>query len=167
MAHARDQLRRPEELDRREPAPPRPPPAADSVLELQRSAGNRAVSAYLAREPLPADVKQETKVTGPHATLPGIGTIPLRSVGFGDGKSAAPRELSMSSAVGKHSSQLTKAMLDGRAMEVEVVLAGGLVLKLKGAIVSSYATSSDGEIETWTLNFTSIDRPEQQAEPAE
>ena len=165
MAHSREHLRRTEELDRREPAPPRRPPAAERLLELQRSAGNRAVGEYLAREPEPADAKEETKATGPRVTLPGIGTIPLLSVGFppgeggvGDGKSPGPRELIMSSAVGKHSSQLSKAMLDGRTMDVEVVLAGGRTVTLHGAIVSSYTTS--GDRESWTLNFTAIDQPE-------
>ena len=168
MAHRHDHVRTPEEeRERRERGEPRRRPPAERVLALQRSAGNRAVSELLARAPEGTDTKEDAKATGPRATLPGIGTIPLLSWSFssrsrqggGSGKSDV-REMQFSSKVGKHSPALFKAAIDGPPMEVEVV-SGGMVLKLKGAIVSNYTTSGEGDdaIETWTLDFETIEQP--------
>ena len=174
MGHSRDRApgrRRPDELHRREAgaAPARPP---ESVLALQRSAGNQAVSALLARSPEPAKPKDE-KASGARATLPGIGTIPLLSVSFGGGgnKAGSVREIVVSSKVGEHSPKLFKASLDGQPMEVEVVLPSGtsaLRLTLKGALVTSYSTSGQDEhaTESWTLNFESLEQS-REGEPGE
>ena len=84
--HERDRARGPEEIDRREPeAQPLRPDAAEGVLALQRSAGNQAVGAMLARSPdggtpKAPDKKPETPAAaGARATLPGIGTIAIQS----------------------------------------------------------------------------------------
>jgi hypothetical protein len=147
---------------------PRSP--ADAVLDLQRGAGNRAVSSLLARAP---DTK-EAAVTGTRATLPDIGTIPLQSVQLGgsrhpgrgrgeEDEKQTGGEIVVSARVGKHSQALLKASLDGKPMTVEIVIAGGereLRLELKGAIISSYSAGSGGgeELETWTLNFVSMEQ---------
>jgi hypothetical protein len=175
MGHGRDRSpgeRRRDGLDRRKAGEsPRRPPAADRVLALQRSAGNRAVSALLARSPDDTKAKDDEK--GARATLSGIGTIPLLSVSFdvnrtpggrgGEGGAPPPREIVFFSKIGEHSAKLTQAVIDGRPMEVEVILPGGgstLRLKLKGAIVSSYSTSGDRDdaTETWVLNFQSLEQ---------
>ena len=155
-------------------APVRPPRGSADVLALQRSAGNQAVSALLARSPEPAKPKDE-KASGARATLPGIGTISLLSVSFGGGggggKAGSVREIVVSSKVGEHSPKLFKASLDGQPMEVEVVLPSGtsaLRLTLKGALVTSYSTSGQDEhaIESWTLNFESLEQS-REGEPGE
>jgi hypothetical protein len=145
----------------------------DAVLELQRGAGNRAVSSLLARAPDTKEKPKEATATGTRATLPDIGTIPLVSVQFagsphpGRGRGEEDEkqtggEIVVSSRAGKHSQQLMKASLEGKPMTVEVVIAGSegaIRLELKGAIISSYSTGSGGgeEIETWPLNFQSME----------
>ena len=178
MAHSRDQAprgRRPDELDRRERDEPPRRPAAERVLALQRSAGNRAVSDLLARSPDVKEAEKSAGAAGPRATLPGIGTIPLLSVSFGvhsgrggpgsgSGKPPAVREVGLSSKVGEHSAKLMKATVDGQPMDVEIVLPsqeGAVRFKLKGATVSSYSTGSGGEergTEVWTLNVQAIEQ---------
>jgi hypothetical protein len=173
--------RRPEdrELDAPGEQPARATPAAEAVLALQRSAGNHAASSLLARAPDAAKPKEKDKPkdaapAGTRATLEDIGTIPLLSVQFrgsqptgrGRGEEDEKRtsgEIVLSSRVGAHSQQLLKASLAGKPMTVEVVIAGGestLRLELKGAIISSYSTVSGGgeEIETWTLDFQSMEQ---------
>jgi type VI protein secretion system component Hcp len=180
MRYGRDEgvrLRRPNELRRRAgDAAPGPRQPVAQLLALQRSAGNRAVSALLARSPdtaVPADAKG-TKASRPRATLTGIGTIPLLSVSLDPGRGAGRpggrggsgretfQEIVVSSRLGPHSTQLSKAVLDGTAMDVEIVMPRGksaVRLRLKGAIVSSYSTSSgdDSAIESWTLNFSAME----------
>jgi hypothetical protein len=164
---------RPED-EREQRAPDAPPAPAHPVLELQRGAGNRAVSSLLARAPDTKEKPKEEAATGTRATLPDVGTIPLVSVQFGgsrgpgrgrqeDDEKDTSGEIVLSSRVGKHSTALFKASLDGKPMTVEVVIegSGGSVrLELMGAMISSYSTGSGGgeEIETWTLNFKSMEQ---------
>jgi hypothetical protein len=173
MGHDRDRAsgrRRPDER-RRDDATPEPLRPEDRVLALQRSAGNRAVGALLARDT--AKPEQEQKAAGARATLSGIGTIALVSVSFGAnrsppgadagrGEDAKIREILVSSKHGEHSPKLSKALLDGTSMDVEVIVPSGkstVRVKLKGAIVSAYSTSGDGDgaMESWTLDFQSME----------
>ena len=166
---------RPEEEPVQEHTTPAPPArtAADDVLALQRSAGNRAVSAMLAREPAPADAKAPPAAAAT-AKLSGVGTIPLLSVSFdagrgippptgrgGDREAAGPREIVVTSRQGKHSSLLAKAAVSGGPMTVEIVMGQGkLMLTLENALISSYSTSGgaegEGGLESWTLNFSAM-----------
>ncbi len=73
------------------------------------------------------------------------------------------QDVNCTSKIGEHSAKLMRAALDGKAMDVEIVLPSGkgaLHIKLGGALVSSYNTSGDGPdaTETWTLNFQSIEQ---------
>jgi Type VI secretion system effector, Hcp len=159
---------RPDELHRK----PDSTPATDNVLALQRSAGNHAVTALLARSPdvtKPREEEKSAAAAGARATLPGIGTIALLSVDFGgrrptgrEGEEPPVREIVLSSKSGEHSAKLSKAALDGKPMEVEVIVPRGrstLRLKLKGAIVSSYSTSGgEDPVESWTLDFESMEQ---------
>ena len=178
--HERDRARGREEIDRREPeVQPLRLEAAEGVLALQRSAGNQAISALLARSPDGAKPKAPGKkpetpaAAGARATLPGIGTIAILSAqlptgapdqGESGGRDKLElRDMTFSSKVGEHSANLTRAVLDGKAMDVEVILPSGkgtLHIKLGGALVSSYSTSGDGPdaIETWSLNFQSAEQ---------
>jgi type VI protein secretion system component Hcp len=67
--------------------------------------------------------------------------------------------MSFTSRVGKHSAALQRALVEGKTMDVEVVMqrSGGVFkLKLKAAIVSNYTSS--GEDESWVLNFQAIEQ---------
>ncbi len=190
MDHRRDHARRREQPDRRRPdEQPLEPAPADKVLALQRSAGNQAVSAFLARSPDDAKTKEKPKTetaeaSGARATLSGIGTIALLSVSFGRVGSPVggsgggregqpnPRELILASRVGEHSAKLLKALIDGRPMAVEVIVPGAdstLRLELTGAIVSNYNKSGEGEnaTESWTLDFESIEQHGREGDAAE
>jgi type VI secretion system (T6SS) effector Hcp len=179
--HGRARSRRQDEQERTAPRRGTARPAgADAVLELQRGAGNQAVSSLLARETKDKEKPKEEAAAGTRATLPDIGTIPLTSVQFGGSRGPGRRreeddekdtsgEIVLSSRVGKHSQRLLKASLDGKSMTVEVVIAGSggnVRLELKGAMISSYSTGSGGgeEIETWTLNFQSMEQEVKQGD---
>jgi len=164
-----------DELERRRSdAIERPSEAAEAMLALQRSAGNRAVSTLVARAPA-GDKKEGEKAEGARATLADIGTIQLLSVSFpvsGPGGSEreqpSPPELVLSSRVGEHTPKLAKAASDGKPMDVEIVMPGKSVVRLKltGAIVSSYQVTGHGqpdEIETWTLNSQAIEHTTEEA----
>jgi Type VI secretion system effector, Hcp len=156
----------------------RPAPVAGSgrVLALQRSAGNRSLSALLARDP--DATAPEEKATPMSAggtgvvTLGDVGAIPVSSatlgspqepsthMGGGGGSTGRsnPREMSFTSSVGEHSPKLLKAVNDATAMPADVAVAA-FHLTLTGAIVSRYTTSGGGDtpVESWSLGFTSID----------
>jgi hypothetical protein len=143
------------------------------MLALQRSAGNQAVSALVARSPA-GDKKDSKKATGLRATLSDIGTIQLFSAqlpasGLGRGDRQPPlRELHLSSLVGEHTPALVKAAMDGKPMEVEVIFPA-MHLKLAGAVVSSYSNSGGGEpesIENWALNFQAMKQTGEEGEGA-
>jgi type VI protein secretion system component Hcp len=127
------------------------------------------VSAALARAPETA-VPADAKATGPSATLSGIGTIALLSVNL-DSKGVpregeSPREIVLTSKIGKHSALLSKASADGTSMDVEILMpSNGLRIKLTGAVVSSYSAS--GGSETWKLDFSSIKFEHEAGEPEE
>ena len=162
--------RRPREAPEREPEP-----IAAELLALQRSAGNRAVAAILARDakapPKPKEDKAAPpKPAGPHVMIDGIGVIPLESFqwgsqrgpgGHGGGQPQAT-EMQLSSKIGPHSTDLFRATLSGEARDAEIVHPtkdGELRIKLKGAMVSSYSVSGEGKdaMESWTLNFTGVE----------
>jgi hypothetical protein len=146
------------ERDRREEAEPevlpvqRPRPI-HNVLALQRSAGNQAVAAMLARDPIAEETKgggkKETAVG--HVKLAGIGQIEVSSFTVG-GSSGKATEYTFTSAVGSHSAKLIQAMIDGKAVDAEIDVQG-MKLKLTKVHISSYSsTSVEGEpLETFTL----------------
>jgi len=163
-------------IRRSQQAPEREPePIAAELLALQRSAGNRAVAAMLARDakapPKPKEDKAAPpKPTGPHVTIEGIGVIPLESFQWGShrgpgghgGGQPQVTDMQFSSKIGPHSTDLFRATLSGEAHDAEIVYPtkdGELRIKLKGAIVASYSTSGEGKdvMESWTLNFTGVE----------
>jgi Type VI secretion system effector, Hcp len=178
----RDQLQSrqaPEEFDQGRQKAGRPLQAAGSrALALQRSAGNRSVSAVLARDPdapvpdAPVPEEGPTPMSTGGAglvTLPDIGAIPVTSASLGNpaeqpthmggggstGRSI-PRDMRFTSSLGDHSVKLAKALSDGTSMSVDVAVSA-FQLKLTEAIVSSYSTSGgDNPAESWSLNFASF-----------
>jgi Type VI secretion system effector, Hcp len=149
------------------------PEGAERVRALQRSAGNHALSARLAREPDTATADTKPGASG-LAVVPDVGTIPLLYVTFGgsrdapvtgtagggsSGRSTDFHEVTLASKVGDHSPKLLLAVTDGKPGTVEIVTPS-LTLTLKNAMVSSYNVSGAGEnpTEAWSLNFDSFER---------
>lgn len=165
----RREARRPQEPPEREPEP-----VAAELLALQRSAGNRAVAAMLARDakappkPKDKDKAPPARAAGPRITIAGVGEIPLESFQWGTHRGAGGdqqqqvTEMVLTSKVGPHSTDLWRSMSHGEAHDAEIVYPskdGELRITLKGAIVSSYTLSGDGEdaLEGWSLNFTGVE----------
>jgi hypothetical protein len=162
--------RRPEEREPRtsERRPPPQPAPADALLELQRGAGNHAVSNMLARE---TKDKPKSEATGTRALLPAVGTISLQSVQFSGSRPGVARgkkgeeeesksgDVAVTSKAGDHSTALIRASFDGKAMDVELILAGSggnLRFRLKNATINDYAVSEDNEV--WTISYASIEQ---------
>ena len=146
------------------------PTAADRALELQKTAGNRAVGAALQRWPV--DAAEATPVADwpaqPEAVFDDDLVIPIESVQ--DSHSGQPRppskregeegepvfgELVIFARTGKHSAELHKALLRGKHFaKVEIVIpgaGGGVRIILTNVLIT--AANLDGDRESWTLSF--------------
>jgi Type VI secretion system effector, Hcp len=162
---------------------------ADRVLDLQKTAGNRAVGAAIARWGFPwlpmtaapqwpkeAQVIADGMVIpisswswGEHS--PGVGS------GTGVGKPAIGSEVSVSTTVGSHSADLALRTAEGRPFKtVFIVVPGkdgtGMTIKLEDVMIASYQTSdgsaNSGPVETWSLSFAKKEfsqSPPPQAQP--
>jgi hypothetical protein len=141
------------EPERSERAPERPPAGLD-VLALQRSAGNHAVSALLARQPTDTEEAAPAK-----ATLTRVGVIPLDS--FSQNLSG-PRQIETGepsincvSKVGGHSGKLQTFNVNGETFDAELEhLKSGFKLNRTNAHVSSYSVSNHEGVpyEHWTID---------------
>jgi hypothetical protein len=171
-------MRRSEERSEAPPAPERTetrPPAdpVQRVLALQRTIGNRAVGAILARDSLPTDTKSPAKASELSVTLDGLGPIPLSSLQFGmsrppghmgGGGSKSPRETSrvnasLTSTIGEHSVKLFQALVSGQVFKTVVIERGVMRITLTDAMLSTYSTSGESDPahgESWTLDYVSI-----------
>ncbi len=145
--------------------------AAEQVLALQRSAGNRAVGSMLARDATtaePADAKPaDEKAPGSRCVYPGIGTIPLLAVQLGGSSIGRGRrnpdaedsgEIVVVSEQGEHSAKLMQEAQSGSGKDVEIQMTG-LKILLKNALISAYSVDSRGDdkpTESWTLSYQSI-----------
>ncbi len=143
------------------PDPGRAHRAANPVLALQRSIGNRAVAQVLARDPVRTGTVE----------LAGIGAIKVKGGNLADWTAKeTPDTVNISSEKGKHSRKLEQLSSAGTKGDVKVTIApadeageqlnvgGGTVLDIKGARVKHYAVAANGE-ETWTLSgFTDVHR---------
>jgi Type VI secretion system effector, Hcp len=144
----------------------------NGVLELQRSAGNRAVAERIevARDPAgqDTDVRKATTVT-----LSGIGSFEAasfswgtttgRSGGSGGGGAdrSSPTEIVITvsvSALGELASKLSSAAARGQKIETADIERTGTTIHLKDCYVGSFqAGSGDNPMVTFTLNFGSIE----------
>jgi hypothetical protein len=169
-------MRRGEERIEAQPAPERVEsrPSADPVqrvLALQRTIGNRAVGAILARDSLPTDTKSPAKEFS--VTLDGLGPIPLSSLQFvlsrppghmGGGGSKTPGgtsgvNASLTSTIGEHSPKLFQALLSGQVFKTVVIERGSTRITLTDAMLSTYSASAESDpshTESWVLNYVSI-----------
>jgi hypothetical protein len=135
---------------------------AARMLALQRTAGNHAVAAMLARDAAP---KQEPAHA--LAIVEGLGTIPLESVALGEAhkggsreKPVTTREVGVMSKRGDHSMALQLASQNGTAFEVELLIGEKLRVKLHKALIVSFSVNGrggEGPMESWTLNAESIE----------
>jgi hypothetical protein len=151
--------------EQRSPALPASP--AERVLALQRTIGNHAVGALVAREPEALDANAPAK-TRPAVTLGDIGRIVVESAqlsssrgggNIGTGRGASVDTVVLTSVGGEHSVKLAQALFEGTVFESVLVEFGQKVWwRLANAMVSSYTTSDDEGImkEWWALSFASI-----------
>jgi hypothetical protein len=140
-----------------------PVPHAARMLALQRTAGNHAVAALIAREAKPKQPEPAHAV----AFVEGLGSIPLVSLALGAAHKSEERERPMTSQdipvmakQGKHSAALALASQRGDVFEVELFVGEKVRLKLHKAAISVFTTSgegADGPIDSWTFNAESIE----------
>jgi hypothetical protein len=140
------------------------------MLALQRTAGNHAVAAMLAREAKP---KQEAPSHG-LAIVDGIGTIPLLSVSMTEGHHGShgspgvdrekpakppPRDITVTSKQGEHSAALALAYQRGDVLDVELYVGEKVRLKLhKATIAALQVSDANGEpVDSWSLNAESVE----------
>jgi type VI protein secretion system component Hcp len=157
------------------------------VLQLQRSAGNRAVAALVARDTPKTKAPPPKKPEKPppkqtYVKIEGMDAIPVESVQFGahsrpsrqDREKSEPSppafsEIVITSLLGDHSNALVKMSLWGEPSSAEIVFVKGadgqpyMKLKLTKALISSYNVSGHGgspdghPMESWTLNAEKIE----------
>jgi type VI protein secretion system component Hcp len=150
-------------------APPRDRTPEAQVLQLQRTAGNRAVTALVARDTPKTKAPPPQKPEKPlpkqtYVTLRGMDPIPVESVQFGSTRHmqrkdpekkdapAAPAisEVVITSFQGDHSSDLFKKSLWGEPFSAEIVFVKQpdgqpyLKIKLTNALISSINVSGHG-----------------------
>jgi hypothetical protein len=142
---------------------------AARVLALQRTAGNRAVAAMIARDDGTVELAPKPEVLNSnHAIVAGVGTFPImswsigsRSRDTGDAKAPPPvPEVSVTSESGDHSAKLMLATATGEpipSVTIVMVRAGKAYLRL--TITKAYLTSfstgpSRGDLkpmDQWTV----------------
>ena len=157
-------------------ARPRDRAPADDVLALQQAAGNRAVSALLARQPHTTaapgkPAPKEAAQGASHVLMPGIGTVPLVSFSWGGGEThnvgpgkADIRDIHITSRVGPHSELLQKAITEGRHFkQAELVHHGsagaGVRIRMTDVLGTTYQLAGVTEVEheVWSLTFASVE----------
>ena len=161
MRHDREQRRT--DPAAASPREPEPLPAEATVLGLQRTAGNRAVSSLLARQPGPGQRKPSTSTLGLGED---IGVIPLESANLGRAdQDGNLHEITVIFVGNDLVPKLNEMFLKGAAIEEGFYSSTAMKLTLKGIMISGMTVTEDrehgGELVSLTLNCTSI-----QHEPA-
>ncbi len=161
MRHDREQRR--SDPTAASPREPEPLPAEATVLGLQRTAGNRAVSSLLARQPGPGQRKPSTSTLGLGED---IGVIPLESANLGRAdQDGNVHEITVIFVGNDLVPKLNEMFLKGAPVEEGFYSSTAMKLTLKGIMISGMTVTEDrehgGEIVSLTLNCTSV-----QHEPA-
>ena len=149
-------------MRRHEPAEPRPAahdpppreaeplPAEAAVLGLQRAAGNRAVSALLARQPSPTapeakPPKQESKAATSTLGLGDeLGVIPLEWASFVEADpDGNVHELNASFVDNPAVPKIQAAMLHGKAIPEGFYSSTSMKVSLEDILITSMVSSSD------------------------
>ena len=144
---------------------------ADRVLELQKTAGNRATNAAISRWGFPwfgaTAAPQWPKE--PQAIFDGV-VVPLESWSLSDGhgsgtsvSSTGPGKVQLNDAqimtrMGEHSSDLLLALTQGKRLKTVVIVVpgkngNGYTVTLTDVLISGYQTSEN--VESWSLSFAS------------
>jgi hypothetical protein len=131
-------------------------PVSD-VLQLQRSAGNRAVAAMLARQPT-----EETAATMTAGLGDEIGVIPIDSFGWGTsggsgstGKGhSEEHEVSISFGLNAAASAISQAVSEGRHIPAAFISTQKMTIDFADVLLSGYSQNDRGI--TVTLNFTDM-----------
>jgi hypothetical protein len=165
LARDRRPVGAPREHD--EARPERASSPAEAVLALQRSAGNRAVGALLARAPeegAVAEPEAASKDAGARCTISGIGTMELASYSAGPefggtgrtGGPPPPLLISATTKQGKHTPKLMEAVANATRHSVELVDRGMTWAGKEGLLLSyqSVDNAPGGEPhEAWALRI--------------
>ena len=142
----------------------RAPEAEATILGLQRSAGNQAVSALLARQPAPADSREALPTTERGATMTlglgdDIGVIPLDSASWGEFRKGEVHDLHVSFLDNPAVAQIQQAALRGAPIPEGFYSTTGAMARMKDILVSavSFDEGSSGKsIVSLTVNFASM-----------
>jgi hypothetical protein len=157
---------RPHEHDQRRtdpatarPREPEPPAAEATVLALQRSAGNRAVSGLLARQPSPSRQKAATSTLGLGEV---IGVIPLDSASIGEAdRDGTIHDLRVTFTGNPMVPKLSEMYAKGTPVDEGFYSSVGMKLTLKGIVITAMTVAEDheggGEIVSLSLNCASIE----------
>ena len=140
--------RRRQEEERGERRGPEPPAEA-AVLGLQRAAGNRAVSALLARQPAPADSRvPPTAERGATMTLglgDDIGVIPLDSASWGDSRGGELHELHVSFVNNPAVPKIQQAALNGTPIPSVFFSTTGSTSTMTEVLVTNISMNDSGD----------------------
>ena len=161
-----------ERADRHDTTRPPEPSRADALLSLQRSAGNQAVGAMLARQPTPTAPKappaQEEKAATMTAGLgERLGVIPIDSFSWGaSGNTTAPvagetRMTEVTIGFGPNSAvaAIAQAALNGEFIGKAFVSTQQLTIDFDEVVLTAYRQNGDGGPGTTydvTLNFANM-----------
>lgn len=150
--------------------------AVDRVIDLQKTAGNRATTAALSRWGL-ATLPWPTE---PEAIIDGV-VIPIESVsltagssratGTAEAKAADGGDIVVSAKLGEHSADLAMRATHGKVIKRVIIVVPqkhdkGMTITLTDVLISSYQVSDTTEI--WKLNFKKRElsqSPPPQAQP--
>ena len=160
-----EEEQRDEERAREKEATPAAP--ADRALELQKTAGNRAVGAALARWGLPWIPMTATPQWPKQPQVIADGkVIPLKSWSWADAAPGAGggvgagraqfSEVSVTTTQGEHSSDLLLRTAQGGPFKTVIIVVPGkdgkgMTLTFTDVLITAYQPS--GDQETWTLSF--------------
>ncbi len=148
--------------------------AVDRVLDLQKTAGNRATTEAISRWGLPwlpmaaaPQWPKEPQMIADGTVIPILSwSLADRTSGAGAGTGAGSpesnSEIIVSTTVGSHSADLLLRSAEGRPFKtVYIVVPGkdgkGMAIELEGVMITSYQTSGSahgGNVETWSLSYT-------------
>jgi hypothetical protein len=135
---------------------------AEAVLELQRSAGNRAVSALLGRQPAPtptdAKPSKERAATSTLGLGEDIGVIPLDSASLGQAdRDGNVHDLHVTFVNNPAVPQIQQAMLNGKPIPEGFYSSTSMKLTLHSIVITSMTFQDDpegGQTVSLSINFT-------------
>ena len=131
------------------------------MFDLQRSAGNRAVSAMLARDPTDAGAAEAVPMKdekGATATL-GLGdgiVIPIDSYNF----RLASNEVAVMFGMNAASAELAAAASRGKGFATAFISTWTMMARMTDVVITSYSSGAGsdggGDMTTLELNFKSV-----------